>query len=337
MKSPALIVRSHFNVGDAAPERQALAWRERVSHMMDMPLSRAQLAQPFSAAIDRYAVGERVFTDSRTDPLTLVRSIARISTDNVRDFAFRIFLEGRVNVRAGSTGPRPGGRRDPPAPQRAMLALDMDQAVRMDVDACRVLTLFVPRTVVEATLPDAASIHGRLIDTSTSLASLLRAHMVGLSADVGAMGVGELDGALRVAGELFVAAFGKQAGLSGNARAAVRAAMFGQVRRYVDAHVEQPDLSSQTVLRELGLPRATLYRLFEHEGGIAAYISERKLRAAADEIARFPYLAVKDVAYAMGFNSASTFTRAFRRQYEMTPQDLRAHVLQMRRSVGGGA
>lgn len=69
--------------------------------------------------------------------------------------------------------------------------------------------------------------------------------------------------------------------------------------------------------------RGTIYRLFEHEGGLGAYIRHLRLRAAADELVRFPGVPVKDVGYSVGFKSVSDFTRAFRRAYEMTPQEVR--------------
>jgi AraC-like DNA-binding protein len=134
----------------------------------------------------------------------------------------------------------------------------------------------------------------------------------------------EAHGAIRAAAQLLVAAFGQQARLSGNARAAARAAMFGQVRRYIQAHLTEEELSSESVLNALQLPRPTLYRLFQHEGGIGSYIRHLRLRRAADELIRYPHVAVIEIAYGLGFKSASDFTRAFRRAYGIAPQDFRA-------------
>jgi len=78
------------------------------------------------------------------------------------------------------------------------------------------------------------------------------------------------------------------------------------------------------VLNALQLPRPTIYRLFQHEGGVGAYIRHLRLRHAADELIRYPHLAVIEIAYGLGFKSASDFTRAFRRAYDMAPQDFRA-------------
>ncbi|MGF6641328.1 helix-turn-helix transcriptional regulator [Paraburkholderia sp. MM6662-R1] len=97
------------------------------------------------------------------------------------------------------------------------------------------------------------------------------------------------------------------------------------MRRYVQAKLHDPDLSPDSVLASLHFSRASVYRLFEHEGGLAAYIASRRLRKAADELVRFPHLEVGDIAAGLDFNSASSFTRAFRRAFDVAPRDLHGY------------
>jgi AraC-like DNA-binding protein len=313
------IAHSHFSVQGEAPQRRLLAWRDRVGHLIDVLPSRSDLERPFQASIDRYQVGELVFTDCRSDLIVLERSLARISTDRVRDFVFHVFLEGGVENVAVRTS-----RRDPTPSVASILALDMNQPFRMQRQACRVLAFFVPVELVQEVFPDPEAIHGRALHGSTPLARLIIEHVATLSQNIACMSAGEADGAIRAAAQLLVAAFGRQAHLSGDTRAAARAAMFGQVRRYIQAHLCEDELSPESVLNALQLPRPTLYRLFQHEGGIGAYIRHLRLRHAADELIRYPHVAVIEIAYGLGFKSASDFTRAFRRAYDMAPQDFRA-------------
>jgi len=324
---PPGIVHSHFSVRGMPPQQQLLAWRERVGHVIDVLPSREQLHNPFNASIDRYAIGDLVFTDCRSDSMLLERSVARISTDNMRDYVFHVFMEGGVESVAGFYPQRRSAQST-----ASLLALDMNQPVRMQRNACRVLTFFVPGKLVETAFPDAEAIHGRVIEASTPLTRLLSAHVGALSRNLSNMSVGEIDSAMRDSVQLIVATFSKQASLSGNARAAARGAMFGQVRRYIRANLHDGELSPESLMHALQLPRPTLYRMFEHEGGLGAYIRNRRLREAADELVRFPDLAVMDIAYGLGFKSASDFTRAFRRAYDMAPQDLRAQAFELLRA-----
>ncbi|MEM5310806.1 AraC family transcriptional regulator [Paraburkholderia sp. JHI869] len=313
------IAHNHFSVRGEPPQRRLLAWRDRVGHLIDVLPSRSDLEKPFQASIDRYQVGDLVFTDCRSDLLMLERSQTRISTDRVRDFVFHVFLEGAVqNVTVRTS------QRDSAQSPASILALDMNQPIRMQRLACRVITFFVPAALVQEVFPDPEAVHGRMLHTSMPLVPLIIDHVATLSRRIASLNASEVDGAIRAAAELLVAAFGRQAGLSGDARAAARAAMFGQVRRYIQAHLTESDLSPESVLNALQLTRPTLYRLFQHEGGLGAYIRNLRLRRAADELICYPHVAVIEIAYGLGFKSASDFTRAFRRAYDMAPQDFRA-------------
>ncbi|WP_322032597.1 AraC family transcriptional regulator [Paraburkholderia sp. J76] len=301
------------------PQRRLLAWRDRVGHIIDVLPSLSDLEKPFQASIDRYQIGDLVFTDCRSDLLLLERSQARISTDRVRDFVFHVFLAGAVeNVAAR------GSQRKSAPSSASILALDMNQPVRMQRLPCRVITFFVPAALVQEVFPDPEAIHGRMLHASMPLVPLIIEHVAALSAKIASMGAAEAARAIRAAAELLIAAFGRQAGLSGDTRAAARAAVFAQVRRYIHAHLTESDLSPESVLGALEFPRPTVYRLFQHEGGLGAYIRNLRLRRAADELIRYPHVTVIEIAYGLGFKSASDFTRAFRRAYDMAPQDFRA-------------
>ena len=314
---------NRFTVCGELQNRQLLAWRERVGHVIDVIPSRAQVASPFSGVIDRYDLGNRFLTDCRTDSLTLERSVARISTDNQRDFGFHIFIAGGVD----SVGKCATSRRAGHNPG-SIFAFDLNQPLRMQRSACQLLALSVPRPVVEAVLPHAEAIHGRLFENTLPLTQLLVEHVTALARDLPGLSANQASSAFDTSMQLLLATLGKQAKLSGSARAAVRAAMFDKARRYVQANLHQATLSPESLVAALQLPRATLYRLFEHEGGLGAYIRHCRLREAADELVKFPNLPVMDIAYGLGFKSPQDFTRAFRRAYEMTPQDLRVNALQ---------
>ncbi|WP_426399162.1 AraC family transcriptional regulator [Ralstonia sp. R-29] len=314
------IVHSHFDVRAQTHLPPLLAWRERVGHIIDVLPSRADLERPFHAAIDCYKVDDLSFTDCRSDAAVLDRSLARISTDPIRNYAFHVFLEGGVTdvaVRSSSS------RNNTPA-AGSILALHLGQPVRMQRSACRVATIFVPGALVGETFPDPEAIHGRLIANTTPLTQLIVEHVTALGQGIAGMSAHAAGNAILAGTQLMVSAFGKQAQLSGNARAAARAAMFGRVRRYIQAHLRQEDLSPESVLQALQLPRQTLYRLFQHEGGLGAYIRHLRLREAADELVRHPNRTVTDIAFGLGFKSSSDFTRAFRRAYDIAPQDFRA-------------
>lgn len=318
------IARNRFSTLAAPAGQQLLAWRERVGHIVDVVLPpRDELERPFRAAIDRHQAGGLVFTECRSDLLVMERSLARISTDSVRDYVFHVFLEGGIDDLSVGTA-----RRAPLPRPATVVALDMSQPVRMRRQRCCVLTLFASAQLVQQVFPDPEAIHGRTLDAAHPLERMIVEHVGALAREIPLMDADTARDAIRSAVELLVLAFGREAGLVGNARAAQRAAMFGQVRRYVQAHLYDAQLTPDSVLAALQLPRRTLYRLFEHEGGLATYIRHLRLRQAASDLARYPQMSVTSIAYGLGFGSASDFTRAFRRAFQMAPQDFRARAAQ---------
>lgn len=318
-RMPPVIARHHFDVAAQAPERRLLAWRDQVGHVVDVLPSRDALRQPFNASIDRYRAGRLMFTDCRSDAMQLERSLVRISRDNIRDFALHVFLEGGVDAMTVRNGPRPAA--DGAAAR--VVAVDLGQPMRMRRQACRMLTLFVPAELVLEVFPDPQAIHGRTLQDATPLARLAIRQAAALGQSVRGLDLAQAEADITACARLLLAAFGKDARLSGNARAAGRAAMFGQVRRHIQANLHQAGLTPESVIQALRLPRPTVYRLFQHEGGLGAYIRHLRLRLAAEELVRYPHLGVMEIAYGLGFGSASDFARAFRRAYDMPPQEFR--------------
>lgn len=322
--SRSAIATSRFSTRGLAADQQFLAWRERVGHVVDAPPSKEQVAREFRGEIDLYAGGGMIFTDCSTDRMVLERSVARVSTDRRRDYVFQIFLEGHAG---DITGIRK--KRSAAGLVQGIVAFDMNQPFRAERPKSRLLSLFVPTAMVDERLRDGAAIHGRIVEQRSPLAGLALDHMAAVARDMPTLDATRAIEALQAGAELMIAAFRKEARPTSAQRAALQAAVMGQVRRYVEANLHQGDLTPTRVVQALQLKRATIYRWFEPEGGLGAYIRHRRLREAADELVRFPQLQVMEIAYGLGFQSASDFTRAFRRAFGMSPQDMRARALDL--------
>lgn len=314
-------MRHHFSTLDVARTQQLVAWRDQTSSFLEIAVSHARVADGFRATLDHYQVDGMRFLRAHTDPITQTRTAPQISTDTMRDYVFHVLLAGGGVETTTGLYPRRNALQSRPG----ILVLDMAQRMRME-RKCRnqVVALFLPRVLVESVMPDAESLHGRVIDYASPYARLFLGELEALSSRIDTMNVAEARSTMATCAHLIVGAFAKQCGLSGDARAAIRAEAFGRVRQHVERQLHEPDLSLESIVDASGLSRAALYRLFEHEGGLAAYIRNRRLREAANELIRFPKAPVVEIAYGLGFRSAADFNHAFRRAYEMPPRDFRA-------------
>jgi len=101
-----------------------------------------------------------------------------------------------------------------------------------------------------------------------------------------------------------------------------------RVRRAVTRHLCSPLLGTEKLCREAATSRSQLYRLLENEGGVVHYIQRRRLSESfnclCDPSNTYP---IARIAEMLCFADASTFSRAFRREFGINPKEVRAASL----------
>lgn len=317
------ITRSHFTVANESTGLQMPAWADYVGRIMQVPVARSRMHSGFRGEIRTYVAQDLIFLDCRTDAFCQSRSAGHISRDSMRDYVFHIAVEGIIEARLSHQSEREVMQYQP-----GVLALDMAQTMQMVRPTyARVLAFFLPRHTVEAAIPDAPSIHGRVVGYNSPIGRLLQEQLRALIQGLATLDDHALAPLLQSCAALIVAAFARQAKADAGARGAVRLALQDSVRRYINANLYMGTLTVEHLLAAFPVPRASLYRMFEDEGGLAVYIRNCRLREAASELVRAPYLTISDIARDLGFQSASSFSRAFRRNYGVAPQDFRMRQL----------
>ncbi|MCK8786300.1 helix-turn-helix domain-containing protein [Roseomonas sp. NAR14] len=115
-------------------------------------------------------------------------------------------------------------------------------------------------------------------------------------------------------------------------------AQFERLRQIIRRHIGSTMLDARRLCRLAGISRSNLYRLFEPHGGVAHYIQGMRLRMAlaqlSDPACRTPIAAIGEQ---VGFADASTFGRAFRREFGFTPGEARTTGLSGRQMMPGKA
>lgn len=94
------------------------------------------------------------------------------------------------------------------------------------------------------------------------------------------------------------------------------------VKRYIDDNLADPNLAVESLTRQFGMSRASLYREFASVGGIAEYIRHQRLQRAQRELraqGRQP-LRLDVVEGKLGFKSGASFSRSFAAAFGMSPR-----------------
>ncbi len=95
------------------------------------------------------------------------------------------------------------------------------------------------------------------------------------------------------------------------------------ILRFIDNNLDNPELGATDVCVAFGMSRATIYRDFEPLGGIARYITRRRLEEAMRDLARSQSSRglIKRVSARWGFYDPSHFNRLFRAQFGFSPSE----------------
>ncbi|WP_143750477.1 MULTISPECIES: AraC family transcriptional regulator [unclassified Mesorhizobium] len=104
--------------------------------------------------------------------------------------------------------------------------------------------------------------------------------------------------------------------------------LFAAARRYIEAHASRHDLTAARIAAAIGCSRARLYRLFaDRSMFVAGLLREIRLTRARALIETYPGRPVGQTAFDCGYSDLSTFGKAFKRRYGMSPIEYRGEVV----------
>ena len=94
-------------------------------------------------------------------------------------------------------------------------------------------------------------------------------------------------------------------------------------RNVVESHLDDPDISVDDISSELCMSRAQLYRKVKAVTGKSPVEVIRHMRLSkADRLLAETSLNISEIAYRVGFSSASYFTKCYRDQFNRLPTDV---------------
>jgi AraC-like DNA-binding protein len=112
------------------------------------------------------------------------------------------------------------------------------------------------------------------------------------------------------------------------ARPQIDLALMEKVRQVVRKHLRSPSLGPGKLCHEAATSRSQLYRLLEGQGGVAHYIQRCRLSESLVLLSDVSnILPIARIAEILCFADASSFSRAFRREFGISPSDVRAASL----------
>jgi AraC-like DNA-binding protein len=244
---------------------------------------------------------------------TQTRSMSAVRKDQMDQY--RVVLQLERDFRCEADGKRivvkPG----------QIIFTDLARPETFCCDRTDCLILFIPRSALDDLLPRPVDLHGWMPQGAAAM--LLADHLRAVLRTAPLLSGAEVPGLNMATLHMLAATIAPNIDTLGNARPTIECALVRQAKRHIHTHLTDPTLSPEHICRTLRISRATLYRLFEPDGGVAQFIRQQRLLRAHMELASASTkLTLERLADNLGFNGASQFSRSFRTQFGYSPSEV---------------
>lgn len=301
--------------GRVLPEACEL-WRAALAPLFDVRIGVAQGA--FSGELMALHLGDSLIARcAGSVEHRFKRGIVEIRRSNIDHILIQLYAAGGVQGEYGNRALNAG--------VGSISVLDLGRTLDSSTPPFANITLTVPRDRLPASLRS-WNLHGTVLDAGQGSARLLASHLSQLLLAGDAL-TGEERAASVTAALIMLEGSGARLRDSEpDVQKAARRSMRKLVQRYIEEHLTVEALSPEQVAGAFRLSRASLYRLFDADGGVNAYIQGRRLDRCFDELARSKGsgLSIAELAYRYAYSNESTFSRAFRRRFSLSPREVRA-------------
>jgi len=303
------------------PERGPNALRQLRAMTVDICDVIALTAEDdFHITTTTVIAGNALLVDSRATDVEYDRTPAHIARGGLDHFHITLCIEGEMRFSSG--------RREVTSGPGDICLLDMAQpnrtVLRGGGGRTHLMAIIVQRSMLAPRLAHPDSATATLLPSDHPHARLLGSHYAALTLPPEPE-AGSVEATIEAIADIVAAAAGGTTDIAEGVERAERHLYLAMIKRRIATNLETDALTVEELCHYFQISRATLYRLFEADGGLAHYVQEQRLNLAFRRLispaAQDDRLI--DLALGMRFSSDSTFIRAFRRKFGLTPGELR--------------
>jgi AraC-like DNA-binding protein len=208
------------------------------------------------------------------------------------------------------------------APAGSLLFLDMAQASSLRVPKGRSMQLGLPRDIAEEHLGPVRKLHGIVV--APEQAAMLASHLLHVRQALPNLTEAQEPRLARTVLDMLAIAL-DSGPIMPRRDPAADTEPAAAARRAIDARLGLASLTVPSLCASLRISRSALYRMFEAEGGVEAYIRTQRLdRVRLALVDPENTDRIGELAYRWGFSDASHMTRQFREAFGTTPSAFRA-------------
>jgi len=305
---------THFSTANVPAPDRFDAWRDVISVIFDV----ARLGNPFdvtfAARFEAYQLGSLVVASSRQGDQVYSLSPKRTRTGDVELFQVGYYRDGGYHGNANG--------RSIEGKAGDVQVLDLVQPMHSVEPASAVVSVFLPREIVQRRIGDPAALHG--VDLRGGMGGVLADYLDLLADWLPQMPDDDGEETAKETIDVIACCLRPNARAAREAKSPIRKVALMRARKLIEENMQSPRLTPEFLSGALGVSRRSLYRLFEPFDGVHQYILSRRLNHVRHALNVDGTQRIADLAARYGFTCQETFWRAFKRQFDLTPGDARA-------------
>ena len=307
-----------FTTHSLPPSEQLEAWRSWYGSVFDTTSLQRADDKGFGATNLTWRLDGVVFSRVSTPAITVVRTKTHIRRTPVDHWAITLSKRGATDLRSREASLN--------APTGVPYVLSLGEEMHSERGEDERLQLYLARDSFHRIAPLLDAARGTALNTSRG--KLLADYMLLLERNLPSLTTEDAARLPSTVQAMLAACVAPSPDRVATARRLIDLTLMERVRRAIRKHLRSPSLGPNTLCREAATSRSQLYRLLEGEGGVSHYIQRRRLSESfailCDTSNTF---SISAIAETLCFADASNFSRAFRREFGMTPSDVRAAAL----------
>lgn len=322
-----LVPHTRFSTQNLPGQNRFDVWRDSISVLFRAEQEKNQRHQPFYAQLDAFMLDHIMIARTRSREAQFIRSPDTIRKDGIDIVMLQMFLQGNIHFRY---------KNDRHTHQAGdIVVYDLNRECHLHNSDFEHLSILFPRELIDEIIPSASLWHGRALPSACPMTRLLKSHILSLyefGPQITTQSCQQLQHALL---NLTSSAFQASASNLAKASDVIAATQLREIKKYIQRHLHNPQLSPESIAAALGFSRAQLYRISEPLEGISQYIRRQRLKRCMAELKNPNPSAnsLTEISLKWGFNDTGTFTRNFKQTFGILPKDARHQARQEQRAA----
>jgi AraC-like DNA-binding protein len=189
------------------------------------------------------------------------------------------------------------------------------------------VTLLLPRRQLAPLLAAPDAVVGQVIRGDAGYGCILHGLLLDLWRQAASLDLAQSGRVIDAIAGLVAGALRPAPGCEREVLHAEHAARCAAIKRHLDCRADPADvIDIDALCRRFGISRASLYRMFQTDGGLVHYVRGQQLERARELLtsSAHRHRRIIDIAMQHGFHTESGFIRAFRRRFGISPAEARA-------------